>query len=413
MKKILTFLVVAGSLVLNVVLAWWLIAGLNHPAPVPADATASLLRAAPTAAALERAIDPDVWPSLQTDDLRTLVTRLRATGFPPDIIRAILSARLGETYIARRKALDPEEDTRPFWKARTSDPKRDLALRQLGREHEKLLRDLLGDQDAADPMAEAYQQRRLEGVPPEKANQVRELLRDYDGKRADIFAAGIYQGDRNKLTELEKAQHAALAQVLTPAELVEYDLRTSNTANQLRFELSAFDPTEAEFRELFQLKESFGDRLGPMSGPPTREQMLARNEAQKQLTEQIKATLGPVRAEEYVRALDGNYRQTSQLVARLELPPETTNQVWTVQKDIQERTQALNKDRSLTAEQRAGQLAALADEAKTRISATLGDRGFEAYQQYGGRWLQSLKPRPTSGNAVPVVQSIGAVRFGP
>ena len=38
-------------------------------------------------------------------------------------------------------------------------------------------------------------------------------------------------------------------------------------------------------------------------------------------------------------------------------------------------------------------LAALAEEAKTRISASLGAQGFEAYKQYGGQWMQQLQPR--------------------
>ncbi len=400
MKKSLLFLIVSASLALNGALGWLLITSPHSPPPVATDPPTSSPPPSATALATQSKIDPDIWPSLQTDELPALVARLRATGFPPDVIRGILSARLGEIFIARRKALDPEEDTRPFWKTRILDAKRDLALRQLGREHGKLLHDLLGD-DADDPMVQVYQQRRFDNLPPDKANQVRQILRDFDGKRSDILSAGTYLANREKLAGLEKAQHDVLAQTLTPAELVEYDLRNSNTANQLRYELTAFDTTEAEFRQIYQLKEAFSDRLGMMYGPSSPEQSRARAEAQKQLTEQIKAALGPVRGEEYVRATDSNYRQASQLVARLELPPETTNQIWSVQKDIQQRTQAINTDRSLPADQRAQQLAALADEAKTKITATLGEHGFQAYKQYGGQWMQMLKPREMPTGTTP------------
>jgi hypothetical protein len=122
--------------------------------------------------------------------------------------------------------------------------------------------------------------------------------------------------------------------------------------------------------------------------------MRQRSEAQKQFTEQIKASLGPERGAEYVRSQDFNYRQTSQLVARLALPAETANQIWSVQQDIQKRNESLAADRSTSPEQRTQQLAALMNEATARISATLGARGFEAYKQYGGRWMQQLQPRP-------------------
>ncbi len=406
MNPRLTLFIVV-SLALNCALVALLVTGRNPPSTTPAPPAP---RTAPAVASAPAKIDPDVWPSLQADDLPTLVARLRAAGFPADVIRAIVSARLGEAFGLQRKALDPDEDTRPFWKTRVPDPKRDLALRQLGREHAKLLRDLLGDDAVADPMRNAFEQRRLVGLPPEKVGQVRQLLRDYDEKASEFFSAGMMTMDRDKMATLEKTHRAALAQLLTPAELADYELRNSNTARQLRGELAAFNTTEAEFRQIFQLKQPFDERFGGMFGfgSPSAADMSARREAQTQLTEQIKAALGPVRAEEYARATDYNYRQASQLVARLELPPGTTNQIWSVQKDIQQRTQALQADRTMPAEQRTQQLATLAEEAKAKITATLGARGFEAYKQYGGQWLQMLQPRTLPPGTTP-----GTIRTGP
>jgi hypothetical protein len=120
-------------------------------------------------------------------------------------------------------------------------------------------------------------------------------------------------------------------------------------------------------------------------------------EEQRQLTEQIKAALGPVRATEYERATDFNYRQTSQLVTRLELPPATTEQVYGIQKDIREKMTAFARSSPSQAD-REQHFAQLAAEAETRVTALLGPNGFEAYKQHGGTWMQTLRPR-APGNA--------------
>ena len=207
----------------------------------------------------------------------------------------------------------------------------------------------------------------------------------------------ISPADRAKLVALDKEQHEAMAKILSPTELAEYETRTSNTSNSLRYELSAFNPTEEEFRALYALKRPFDEQYNNnnygFSGPMPQDLMRQRSEAQKQLNEQIKTVLGPDRAAEYERATDYNYRQASQLVARLELPPETTNQLWDVQKEMQQRSKAIYTDNSVTAEDRTQKLAALAEEAKTRITASLGPQGFEAYKQYGGQWMQQLQRR--------------------
>ena len=42
----------------------------------------------------------------------------------------------------------------------------------------------------------------------------------------------------------------------------EYHLRNSETANNLRSQLSGFEPTEDEFRKLFHLQKSIDDTFG-------------------------------------------------------------------------------------------------------------------------------------------------------
>jgi hypothetical protein len=407
--KTLFLLAVGLSLALNVVLAV-LIARDQGFSAASASLTAETAsgnapRTTQSKADPAPKIDPVLQVALESGDLPGLVARLRATGFPSDVIRAIVRAKLGEAYIARRKELDPGEATRPFWQTRPADPKLNAEIARVSREHAKTLRDLLGD-DAPDPMAAMYQTRRLAGVPPDKVGGVKRILQDYDDLRGEVYAGGpSTPADREKLAAIEKAQRADLAQLLTPAELLEYGVRSGPVADQLRWQLSAFSPTEAEFRTLYQLKAAFQEQVGNVYGTLPAEQQRQYDEAQKQLNEQIKAALGPERAADYTRAQDYNYQQTSRLVARLNLPAEATNQVWSVQQDIQKQRQALMANRTLPAEDRTQLIATLAEEAGARITATLGARGFEAYKQYGGQWLQQLQPRraPATTTTEPVV----------
>lgn len=389
MKSALPFLI-AGSLLLNVLLVGALLAGRNSaPAPAVTSTPSAPKPATPPI------VDAQTWTGLHAEDLAQMVQSLREAGFPPAVLRAIVATQLRERYAARLKALDPESGSRPFWKEAGTDPRIRVAMLQLQREQQKLLRDLLGPPESPDDFGRG---RRLESVPAHKLDDVRRLLQDADDARQEAFAnfsGGMITPDMQKrMQAVEKELQASLATVLTPAELEEYNLRNSDTANQVRYQLAAFDPTEEEFRQIYRLQADFDSQYGRSSyGLLNPEETRRRGEAQRQLNEQIKAALGPVRAAEYERASDFQYRQTSQLVSRLELPPDTTSKVWEVQKDIQGRIGSIF-GANPSADERNAKLAELASEAQTRVTALLGTRGYEAYQQFGGSWMQMLRPRP-------------------
>ena len=387
-----------GSLAVNAVLLAFLVVGTSGDTATPTQSAAQPAATA-NAAAASATLAHGVWTTLQTGDLADQRDRLRAEGFPPDIIRAILSAQLDESFAARRKALTAAQPEIPFWKNPVRDPKLQADLRDLSLEEEKMLKDLLGrDASAADPQTLAYLHRQFGDLPDAKLLELQRIQDDYNRQRSDIFtnarSGSILPAEQQKLATLDKAMHVDFAGVLTPDELTNYDLRSSNTATQLRYNLSAFDATEQEYRTLFQLQQSFDEKFGRMYTQPSQDEMKARNAAQQQLTSDIKAALGDARYADYQRSQDYNYRQTAQLVARLELPPETANQVYAVQQDTQQRARSIQMDSTLPGDTRLQQLSALADEAKAKVATVLGPRGAEAYSANGGSWLQNLAPRP-------------------
>lgn len=399
MNKLAPLLLV-GSLILNATLAVLLALGARSNDAAPTVTPSLAARAARPAGSV---IDDSVWPSLSQGDLATQVQRLRDSGFPPAIVRAIMQAQLSEQYAARRKAIDPTADTRPFWKSSTSDAATMAAMRQLARDQQKALRDLLGaDAEPDDPMRRAHDGRQFAHLAPEKATDARRIVREFSDLRSDYFMGfggggpiTITPADREKLNALDKQMKTELAKIMSPKEFEDYELRASNSANSVRYQLTAFDATEAEFLTLYKLQRGFDDRFGQMYSQPSQEEMRLRSEAQRQMNEQIKSALGPGRAEAWERATNYEYRTTSQLVARLELPPETTDKAWSIRDDIQKRVTQVRQDQSLTPEQRTQQFAALQQEAITKVQPLFGGaRGVEAYKQYGGQWIDNLVPRP-------------------
>lgn len=397
------------------------------PAGSPAAAALAEKSAGPTAsgasvpsaasdAAAQTAQLAKSWAELQTGDLNTLVARLKAAGFSTSMIRAIVFAQVNEQFAARRKELAGNQTEQPFWKNQRSammDPKIMTALRDLGKEQMALMKSLLGPEGVpgSDEM-NAWQRRQFGNLTPEKLTQLQSINTDYSELQQEIMQKAngvILPEDREKLAFLEKEKLADIAKTLTPQEFEDFQLRSSNTANQLRGQLGSFNTTEAEFRALYKAAAAIDEKYRTAG---TRNPGDYQNRQADMLT-QAKAVLTPERFAAYNLATDPQSRQVSSLVARLELPPATTQQVVSLQQDFQNRQRALMTNRELTPANRTAQQAALLQEATAKLSTTLTPRGLEAYKQNGGQWLESLKPRPAptapggAGTLAPAVRLPG------
>lgn len=354
-----------------------------------------------TAAVDDAARIARVWTDLQKTDPKTWAERLRAAGFPASIIRELIAAQLRQQFSARRKALLAQQEEKPFWKGSGfyfMDPKITAGLRDLGREQSALLKQLLGpDADPGNEEMQAYQHRQFGDLPRGKVEQLQSITADYNDLRNQVYATAngvMLPEDREKLVILEKEQRADLAALLTPEELENYELRSSSTANSLRSQLTLFNPSEDEFRAIFKLQKAFDDKYGSANTITSGEQYQQRQAHQQELTDQINAVLTPDRLDLYKQAVDPAYQMVNRLVARLELPPSAATEVVAVQKDVTARANAIRSDRSLAPELKSLQLTSLSQEAGTKLTTVLGNRGLEAYKQYGGQWIQNLVPRP-------------------
>ncbi len=390
----LSLLLLALSLTGNALLVQqWRAKGRPVPAPTPpasAPAQHALSEARPVA--------PETWSELIKGEPSEFVARLKAEGYPFALLRAMVQAQLREQFADRFRAAYESAEVQPYWIRGSSavrDPKLNLTLGALARELREHERRLLGDEWMFAEASPSDLVRRYGTLPNEKILAVARINDDYNDLRSQIAieARGIaLPEDRERLILVEKERQADLARLLTPEELENYDLRAGSTSSRLRSQLTAFEPSESEYRALYRLYQQL-DRDFGRTETLTREQRSQRAEAEKQLGPQIAAALGADRYADYQRTTDPSWLTAHRAVDQLDLPKAALAPLAAIQKDITQRAEALRNDRALTAEQRSTHLMTLEQEALGRLASVMGTR-FEDYKAEYGYWLQPLRPAP-------------------
>jgi hypothetical protein len=366
--------------------------------PGPAVATA----AAKSAPAEIEVITPETWRTLSSGSLSEVVARLKAGEFSPRLQRLIMAALVEQQFADRHRALADLIRARPWWKGiiDSKEGAKLIAARQkLQRDETDVVDALLGPDLGSTPYITASRLYRYGNLPPATLAQLDRINGDYGELMGEIKNANrglMLPADREQLLFLARQNHADVAQLLTPEQLFEYDMRSSPEGWWLRTITASMNPSEDEFRALFKVRSA---SIAPYSDGQyelmTAEDKAAIERLGPQVEEQIRGVLTPERFAEYQLKTTPEYRATEALVHRLALPDAATATLVTVQKEIAKRAEVIRANASLTPVTRNAQLGALADEAVARLTPTLGDSGLSAYRQSAGRWINALQPAPT------------------
>ena len=380
------------------------------------------------------------WAGLSSSDPAALVSSLRAAGLPENLVRAITIGVINEMFSEKRRAILGDRADVPFWKPRpgslTASGREYMSkMRALSREQQQLVEQVLGADAAVSEDMRFYNNQQYGFLPAGKAELIRRIDSDYGDMTNEIMMQGLggprLPEDRDKLALIEKEKRSDLAAVLTPEELELFDLYRSNTANSLRYRLGAFEPTEDEFRAIYDLQRVFDEKFNPqlmIGGPMDQNLMRERQSAQQELNNQIKSVLGDERYGEFERGQDQSYRYAVKIADHFNLPRENAIAVFDLQKDIQARAAALPRPQptpnagSQTADQFAAAaaaraldpaFAALVQEANQKITALLTPEGLDAYKQTGGQWLRNLERgnRPPPEKSQPSAPTV--IYYGP
>jgi hypothetical protein len=191
---------------------------------------------------------------------------------------------------------------------------------------------------------------------------------------------------------LETEKMAGLAQLLTPSELREYELRQSQTASQLANDLRNLSVNREQYEAIFDIRKKYSDSIynyGDLETKEARQQVEANQKAMKT---ELAAALGPELIKQYERSQDYSYQQLVRLAQRNGLPADTAGKVYDYKQAAEDSVKQLRDDRSLTDQQRHELLQKIRGETEQTLKETLGEKNYKRYVNNGGWWINNLAP---------------------
>ena len=283
------------------------------------------------------------WAALESTNYYTYIANLRNFGCPEETIKDIILTDIAKVYARKRSDMRRQGQPYHWWSPNAAenqtDPKLQRRLADLDREQRTLVRSLLGvdmQVELAKYWEDDYDPAAYDFLPVEKRDQILSLKAKYDEMENEIYvrAQGIMlDQDERDLSNLEQQREVDLANLLSPQELEEYQLRHSHVAENLRNQLNGFEPNEDEFRRLFRLQKDFEDQINrklPQASDEVQAEIRARaqEEGQRALQDEMRKTLGNDRYAQLQRAQDPDYRALVQISDRYNLPAETSQKIY-------------------------------------------------------------------------------------
>jgi hypothetical protein len=406
----------AFSLILNLALGIYVIrkpAGSHSLAQASEAGPAAELAAVPVTIPGETVTNTLVrkitWQMVESPDYREYINNLRAIGCPDETIRDIIVADVNKLYDQKKKEVRGEPRRYEFWKPgnpffSSVDGEVMSKIRALDEEKNDVLRALGIEPDFKTQAAQAFNpfEAMMDFLPEQKKVQVMKVFMDMQSRMAKLME----DGGRPDMAEMAKAQkdmEQSIRQMLTPEEAIEFDLRFSNTANQLRSQLAGFDPGEEEFMTVFKLRKAFDDEFNPMlRGQENEQERKQREEAQKQLDDALRQALGDTRFQDYKRAQEYDFQQMQTAARRAGLTTDTAVQMHEMKKAAEQQARELRNNRDLPSEQRNELLSAIQQETERSFQQALGEKGWEEYNRgHNTQWLKNLAPPSPPRSADP------------
>lgn len=337
------------------------------------------------------------WSQLEAPDYRDYIANLRAIGCPEETIRDLVIAEVNKRYSPQLMALYPQNRNKEYWKNNMffgADPELTAKREAISKEKDDLLKALLGDdykkqQQLASGVNSNH--RGLDYIPEDKRDEAQKVLTALNKEKQAIYAAAeghILPSDQKKIAEIYKKHRDQLSKILTPQELFDWEIRNSDTAQQMRFSLDVFEPSEEEFRNIFPIKhENSLSTVGTDYGSMTPEERKIYQEQAKKMNEQLKETLGPERYEEYQRSNDYSYQTLYKLGRREDIPKESINEVWEMKDIYNDARNKIMRNKDMSPEERNAAIREISQETQNSVKGILGEETFKNYKSRGGHWL--------------------------
>jgi hypothetical protein len=394
-------LLLAASLICNaILLAWTVLPGTPSgdaasPAaqsvePAPSRLAAWFAEPPAPAKAAPSGYSEEGWTRSLHDD----VAELRARGVDDATVRTLALAETERLYRERAQAVFGPRQRLEYWEARRRSGRIDAGqlatFQRLRREAAAAIAELAGP-DAVSSERNTpntfmgAQLMTLHYLPTDKRLALQEYLETSEAEmqasnhplaRLRRGGAGLTPTSH---AEQELARDAQIRLILGPEGYETYLRRSSQTAMRLRWELTAFKPTRAEFDALVALKHEHqlqSMQVGASSSRGTTPQK-ARMMTEQQ-TASVRAALGEQRYADYERARDRSVMLLDGLISELQVGPEAARA------SFEQLEQARTKWRSFMAEAQDPRrheeiqknLSAVQRQLRTDLARTLGLDGL-------------------------------------
>jgi hypothetical protein len=351
------------------------------------------------------------WREVEAPDYKEYIAKLRGIGCPEATIRDIIVADIDKLYEPRMVALRDQPNYQPdkYWISenygygRKRDPEKAAQLKALTEERAALIKELLGVEER--DLRQAYSsyednsQSQLAFLSSEQRDKVKELDRKFSEQRSKIYeeAGGYIDMETQKeLATVRKKMLEEMKAFMTPEQIFEYDIRTSDLARNMKYQMRGFEPTEAEFRAVFAARQAeeelrvYGEDRAKM----TPEQLKENQEAQKLAQDNLKAALGDERYKEMQMAREYGYQQLVNAAPFLGFDKSAAQRVMSVKTDSEKAANDVRRNQSLTPEQRTKALQDIRVAAEAAVTKEIGEKGYKYYRQQGGYWFNNIAPRP-------------------
>jgi hypothetical protein len=355
-------------------------------------------------------LPPELIAALNANDPESLRDLLRAAGLSDEMMRGIVQQQIWKKYEARFKALNPQmnpDPSKPWWKDDRNQQNRwNGGMTKAQREESKRLQREVRDETARllgpDANRHSWQDQRLSFLPAEKRQALQDIQQDYQELISEVQqdSQGFrLASDSEKIRFLQEEQKRDIEALMTPEERQAYELRSSNTAQQLRWKMTQYDATEQEYMAIFPLQKAFDEKYNPERNDPYAEHVerdqnfwKERQEAEKQLQDQIKSLIGEQRYADSLRLQESDWTQLEAATRRLELPADTPTRLYALRDTTASAVKQIADNSNLSNEQKKAALGVLATSTREQVRASLGVEGAEAYFKNNGMsWLKELE----------------------
>jgi hypothetical protein len=345
------------------------------------------------------------WAQVESDDYRVYVRNLRASGFPEDLVREIVIADLDALYA-------PLEDPLKFQMPAPDAPRSErnmtfseedwanlFRLRELRIEKQQALKEILGIYVPREllrgPRSRNYEAYEYAlGLLPEAKRDAAQLIIEQE-IIADARNHERYHGadEVEAYRRSTEERNVALLEILTPEEFDLYHRHTTPAGTELARQIIGMEPTDEEFRIMFQhAYEAWiaaGGVYGRWRAVPVPPQQIQAAEAKMQ--EQFREALGEARYLDYQMAIHPTGQQLRNFGARYHLPHETMATVFQPAREAAQIESAMNRAQAQRDPAGAARFEARLAELRQHVELALGPELYATWTANAGL-RPSLEP---------------------